>query len=150
MNDIYEEGLQLWARWTEMWNGRTALAREIAGERFVLHLTLPKLIDPATVNDPPSVERWVIAHRARVSPRFHYEAGPFVDTVARVVAGPWWADLVVDGKPGLACGMDTIAFRDGKITEYWTLSQGVETVGVWTTAVAARRRLQRGPGDVRR
>jgi hypothetical protein len=122
-----------------MWNGSPALARELVAERFVLHLSLPKLVDPATVNDPASVERWVIAHRSRVSPTFHYEAGPFVDTVAGVVAGPWWADLVVDGKPCLACGMDTIAFRDGKITEYWTLSKEVETVGVWTKALAARR-----------
>jgi len=67
---------------------------------------------------------------------FHYEAGPYVDTAAGVVAGPWWAESVVEGKPRLSAGMDTIAFRNGKITEYWTLSKEVDSVGDWAKALA--------------
>jgi hypothetical protein len=133
VNEIYDTGIGLWAQWTEMWNGRTALARELVAERFALHLPPPSLVDPATVTDPVSVERWVVQHRARFgSLTFHYEAGPFVDTVACVVAGPWSAESVVDGAPRLVCGMDAIAFRHGKVTEYWTLAREVETVGRWT------------------
>lgn len=135
MNDIYQTGIRLWAQWTEMWNGRTALARELVAARFVLHLPLPNAVDPATVTDPASVERWVTAHRARFERiTFHYDAGPFVDTVAGVVAGPWTAEIVIGGAPRMVCGMDTIAFRDGKITEYWTLSKDVDAVGRWTSA----------------
>jgi hypothetical protein len=34
------------------------------------------------------------------------------------------------------CGMDTIAFRAGKITEYWTLSKPVDAFGRWSRALA--------------
>jgi hypothetical protein len=43
---------------------------------------------------------------------------------------------VTEGKPKLSVGMDTIAFRDGKITEYWTLSKEVDSVGDWAKALA--------------
>ena len=135
-NDHYEMGLMLWAKWTEMWNGRPELARQLVAERFALHLPLPNLVDPETINDPVSVERWVSEHRARYERIvFRYGAGPFVDTVAGVVAGPWSADIIAGGSARLVCGMDTIAFSAGKITEYWTLSKDVEAIGMWTTAL---------------
>ncbi len=46
------------------------------------------------------------------------------------------AESVIEGKPQLSSGMDTIAFRDGKITEYWTLSKEVDSVGDWVKALA--------------
>ena len=139
MNEIYKTGIRLWAQWTEMWNGRPGLARDLVAERFVLHLPPPSPVDPATVTDPASAERWVRQHLARFERlTFLYDAGPFVDPVAGVVAGPWSAEAVVEGKPRLVCGMDTIAFRDGKITEYWTVGKDVETVGLWTKALGDR------------
>lgn len=140
-NNDYEIGLELWAKWTEMWNGRPALARELVAERFTLHLPLPSLLDPDTVTDPATVERWVTEHRARYERiTFHYDTGPFVDTVAGIVAGPWSAEIVIDGRTRLVCGMDTIAFRSGKICEYWTLSKDVENVGKWirSATISAR------------
>ena len=53
-----------------------------------------------------------------------------------VVAGPWGAESLLDGKQRLSAGMDTIAFRDCKITEYWTLSKEVDSVGDWVKALA--------------
>lgn len=136
--DNYETGVKLWADWTKMWNGSPELARELVAERFFLHLPLPNSIDPSTITDPASVERWVTEHRARYDGiEFRYAAGPFVDTVAGIVAGPWSARIVSAGAPRLVCGMDTIAFRHGKIHEYWTLSRDVENVGQWTCALAA-------------
>jgi hypothetical protein len=35
---------------------------------------------------------------------------------------------MIEGKPRLSAGMDTIEFRNGKITEYWTLSKEVDRV----------------------
>ena len=65
---------------------------------------------------------------------FHYSSGPFVDTVAGIVAGPWSAESAIDGTSRLLCGMDTIAFRDERITEYWTVAKEVDTIGAWTNA----------------
>ena len=137
-NENYEMGLTLWAKWTEMWNGRPELAWQLVAARFALHLPLPSLVDPETINDAATVERWVTEHRARYERiTFRYGAGPFVDTVAGVVAGPWTAEIVIGGSERLVCGMDTIAFNAGKITEYWTLSKDVEAVGEWTLALIA-------------
>ncbi len=136
-NDLYQIGLRLWNQWTEMWNQRPELARVLVADRFVLHLTLPDSTPQDTVCDPASVERWVVAHRARFQRLvFHNHCGPFVDVRAGVVAGPWFADTVQDGRPRPVCGMDTIAFRDGKITEYWTLSKPVDDVGRWGKALS--------------
>lgn len=136
-NDLYETGLRLWNQWTEMWNHRPALARELVADRFVLHLTLPSLAAEDTVGDPAAVERWVTAHRAKFQRLvFHNPCGPFVDVRAGVVAGPWFADTIQDGVARPVCGMDTIAFRDGKITEYWTLSKPVDDIGRWGRALS--------------
>jgi len=137
MNNPYQTGIKLWADWTAMWNGRPELALELVAPRFVLHLPLPSPFDIAAVSNPVAVERFIREARARFERiTFHYEAGPYVDTVAGVVAGPWWAESVVEGKPRLSSGMDTIAFCDGKITEYWTLSKEVDSVGDWVKALA--------------
>jgi hypothetical protein len=130
----YQTGLDLWNRWTEMWNERPALALELVADRFVLHLTLPDIVAQHTVTDPAAVERWVTAHRAKFQRlRFHTGCGPFVDVTAGIIAGPWYADTMIDGTPRPVCGMDTIAFRAGKITEYWTISKPVDDVGRWVS-----------------
>jgi hypothetical protein len=137
--DLYAMGLRLWNDWTEMWNGRPELARTLVADAFTLHLPTPSLLALDSVNDPAAVERWVTAHRAKYRRlTFATTCGPFVDVRIGVVAGPWFADTCVDGSPRPVCGMDTIAFRDGKITEYWTLSKEVDDVGRWGTAVHAR------------
>jgi hypothetical protein len=134
-NDRYATGIRLWNGWTEMWNRRPELARTLVADRFVPHLVTPGTVDPETICDPAAVERWVIAHRARFQRLvFHTGCGPFIDVTAGVVAGPWFADSSLDGAPRPVCGMDTIAFRDGKITEYWTLSKDVDAIGGWVTS----------------
>lgn len=139
-NDTYETGRKLWDLWTSMWNATPALARELCAPGFVLHLPTPTEVDVASITDGAAVEKWVTAHRAKyTSITFSTEVGPFVDTVAGVVAGPWIAEIVIDGKTAIACGMDTIAFRDGKITEYWTISKPADAAGQW-----ARSSTQRG------
>lgn len=135
-HDAYAEGLRLWREWTEMWNGRTELALTLAAPKFALHLTLPT-IDPATINTPEAVERWVRGHRAKYQRLvFLNGVGPFVDVTAGVVAGPWHAETTVDGTPRIVCGMDTLRFSGGKITEYWTLSKPVDELGTWSTGLA--------------
>jgi hypothetical protein len=137
MTDPYEVGTRLWTQWMEMWNGRPALARELVAERFVLHLPLPSIVDATTITHPAAVERWVSEHRARFEHlTFHVDAGPFIDTIANVVAGPWWAAVVANGTSRVVCGVDTIAFRDGRIVEYWTLAKDASSVGAWIMRIA--------------
>jgi hypothetical protein len=115
-----------------MWNGEPALAHAIVADRFALHLTPPTGVDPQTVNTPAAVERWVIAHRAKFQRlRFDTHCGPFVNVTACVVAGPWFAETSTDGSSQAVCGMDTIAFRDARIVEYWTIGKPAETIGAW-------------------
>lgn len=140
-NDTYAMGLDVWKRWTEMWNGKPALARELAAPRFVLHLPSAAPTDERTITSPEEVERWVAGHLAKFEKAiYRYDAGPFVDTVAGVVAGPWTAELTAAGTTLRFCGMDTVAFREGKIVEYWTLAKETESLGRWTDAVAERQR----------
>src|SRR6187399_1313439 len=134
-DELYATGLRLWSDWTEMWNERPDIARRIVADRFALHLPTTSPIAGESVDNPAAVERWVITHRARFKRlTFHTDCGPFVDVRACVVAGPWFADTSIDGSPRPVCGMDTIAFLDGKITEYWTLSKEVDAVGRWVSA----------------
>jgi len=133
--DHHATGIRLWNDWTTMWNERPQLARDLVADGFVLHLAAPSAVVPATIDGPLAVERWVTAHRAKFDRlEFRTLCGPFVDVRAGVVAGPWIADAVVAGAPVAICGMDTIGFRDGKITEYWTLSTRVDAVGEWGRA----------------
>jgi len=118
-----------------MWNERPELARVLVADGFVLHLPTPNAVAQETVDGPAAVERWVIAHRAKFQRLvFASTCGPFVDVRAGVVAGPWFAETIVAGEPRPVCGMDTIAFRDGKVTEYWTLSKEVDAFGRWGIA----------------
>lgn len=131
MND-YETAQHLWKKWTEMWNGKPELARDLASPGFALHLPTPGNVDPTKVTTPDEVVAWVAASIARFDQiTFRYEAGPFVDTVAGIVAGPWSAEIVAGGKTSFVCGMDTIGFKDGKLTEYWTLSKESDAVDRW-------------------
>jgi len=132
---LYAMGLRMWNEWTLMWNERPELAREIVAERFVLHLPTPSSLRQETVNDPATVERWVRTHRAKFQRLvFSNDIGPFVDIRAGIVAGPWIADTSVDGSPRPVCGMDAIAFRAGRISEYWSISKEVDVHGAWAAA----------------
>jgi hypothetical protein len=134
MENSYETAIRLWNDWTEMWNGRPELALQLVAPRFSLHLVTPSVQDQLAVASPEAVRQFVTRHRARFEAiRFSFAVGPFVDERAGVVSGPWHAELIRDGKPGWACGIDTVVFRAGKITEYWTVSKEADGVGRWST-----------------
>jgi hypothetical protein len=135
MENTYETGTRLWNDWTEMWNGRPELALELVAPRFRLHLVTPSDYDQLGVDHPEAVRQWVTRHRARYQTlRFIFGVGPFVDERAAVVSGPWHVEIItLDGKQGWACGMDTIRFSHGKITDYWTVSKQADEIGRWST-----------------
>ena len=140
---VYETGLRLWQQWTVMWNERPELALELCAERFSLHLAAPSLVDETQVVTPADVQRLVVGQRSKYQRLvFHVDGcGPFVDTRLGVVSGPWWAETQQEGTARVVRGMDSIAFQDGRVTEYWTLSREADRLGDWVT-----QRWSRGPG----
>jgi hypothetical protein len=72
---------------------------------------------------------------------------PFVErdvyTTGLRIWNDWTTMLIVDGSPLSVCGMDTLAFRDCKVIEYWTLSKEVDHVGRWGHRVKGVARLGR-------
>jgi hypothetical protein len=134
MENSYETGTRLWTEWTEMWNGRPELALKLVAPSFRLHLVTPSDYDQLAVDGPEAVRQWVTRHRAKFQAlRFYFGVGPFVDERAGVVSGPWHAEVTLDGKQGRVCGMDTVLYRDGQITDYWTVAKEADEVGRWST-----------------
>jgi len=134
MDNTYETGTRLWSEWMEMWNGNPELALRLVAPGFRLHLPTPNDQDQRAVDGPEAAHGWVTRHLAKFERlRFSFAVGPFVDERAGVVFGPWHAEVRVNGKWSLVCGMDTVVFRDGKITEYWTVGKEADEVGRWST-----------------
>lgn len=134
MENTYETGIRLWSEWTHMWNGHPELALTLVAPRFRLHLPTPTEVDLLAVDGPTATRDWVARHLAKFERlRYQFGVGPFVDERAGVVCGPWHAEGVLDGKPVIVAGMDTIRFRDGKIVEYWTIAKPADQVGRWST-----------------
>lgn len=131
MENTYETGLRLWNEWTRMWNGETHLALELAAERYTLHLGMNA--DTSQITSPAAMKAFVEGVRKRYDKIVAITGvGPFVDTKAGVVAGPWYAEAEKDGKRSSYRGMDTFRFEHGKIVEYWTISTEVDAVGSWS------------------
>jgi hypothetical protein len=131
--DIRKQGEQLWANWTAMWNGDPALAEKIVAPGFWAHTTLEVAIDPREVRDAAAVAGWVRSFRQGFERLVYTTAeGPFVDVERGVIMCNWFVDGVYAGRtnrPGdvagavfRKAGLDMLAFRDGRVTECWTLS----------------------------
>jgi hypothetical protein len=137
--DIRKTGEKLWSQWTAMWNGKPALAEEIIAPGFWVHLTLDTGMAPEQLRDGMSVAKWVAGFRDRFERLvYSYSASPIVDLEQGVVTCPWVVDGVYAGRtkspldvPGKAfrkAGVDILRFRDGRISECWTLSNDVTSL----------------------
>lgn len=131
-----ETALRLFTEWFRMWNDDPAIARQVVAPRFRLHLSLP-LVDPSIITDPESVCRWVTGFRQRFTKLvFTSSRCQFFDEQQNVISGPWIADTVMGGVAKQSCGIDILRIADGKVCEYWTLSNQVESVGEWTRSTS--------------
>ena len=136
-NETVQTGRYLWDSWTTMWNGELPLARHIIADGFYAHLSNTSTADPATLRNAAEVEKWVTRVRSKYAELVYAtDAGPFVDTTAQTVTCYWKAKGIYAGFTGKAgdivgkeftvVGTDILKFRDGKITECWTMSVPLE------------------------
>jgi hypothetical protein len=136
-NEIATMGHHLWDSWTAMWNGELSNARHIIADGFYAHLSNTQTADPATMRNAVEVEKWVTRVRNKyASIVYSTQAGPFIDVTAQTVSCYWKANGVYAGLTGKAgdivgkeftvVGTDILRFRDGQITECWTMSVPLE------------------------
>ncbi|MEV5242168.1 nuclear transport factor 2 family protein [Streptomyces cinnamoneus] len=127
-------GVELYDRWTAMWNGDTALAGAIMAPEFRLRYAqagtdvFDDVRRPAELADV--IAGW---HRQRPGLRFVAEGPAVVDTdgydgtaaPGGIVARPYLASFTGDdGQIVSRSGTDILQFRGGRITEVWSVSSG--------------------------
>ncbi|MFE1413354.1 hypothetical protein ACFW6F_21480 [Streptomyces sp. NPDC058746] len=132
--DLRQFGVDVYDRWTAMWNGDTALAERIMAPRFTLRYTQAgtEAFDDVTTPDrlAATIAAW---HGTRAELRFTAEGLAVVDLEpgaaaappSGAVARPYLASFTAeDGSTVARSGTDTLRIADGLITEVWSVSSG--------------------------
>ena len=124
-------GLDLWQRWTALWNGDLAVAGQLLSPGFRIHFGNAVVsVDTDTLHGPGDLVAFVAEHRAQL-PGVRYEPdGPPVvafDIVAGVPTGRLAARWTVrrtdgTGRPVHKSGIDVLAVTDGRITGVWSVT----------------------------
>lgn len=125
-------GIALFDRWTEMWNGNTALASEIMAPTFALHYAQANTERVDHVRTATELSELIrFWHDYRPGIRFTAEAEAAVDLelladgVAGRVARPYLAVFSdPQGQVVARSGIDLLAVRGARIVEVWSVSSG--------------------------
>ncbi|MBF6176340.1 nuclear transport factor 2 family protein [Nocardia blacklockiae] len=123
-----EFGIELFDRWTELWNGDLDVAERILAPEFTLRYAQPGAEVFDSIRDPQALAQRIAAFRAE-RPGLKYETqgepiiemhGPRTGSVAR----PYGARRPTpDGEMDVS-GTDILRFVDGRIVEVWSVSGG--------------------------
>ena len=130
--DLRAAGIALFDRWTELWNGNTALASVIMASHFTLHYAQANTEKFDDAHTPEAlaalIQSW---HEYRPGIRFSAEANCVVDleqTPAGLrgnVARPYLAAFVdPQGQMVARSGIDLLRVDGGRIVEVWSVSSG--------------------------
>ncbi|MFE2323512.1 hypothetical protein ACFXD5_06260 [Streptomyces sp. NPDC059385] len=132
--DLRQFGVEVYDRWTAMWNGDTALAERIMAPRFTLRYTQAGTEAFDDVTTPEQLAATIAAwHGTRTGLRFAAEGLAVVDlepgaaaaSPSGAVARPYLASFTApDGGVVSRSGTDTLRVVDGLITEVWSVSSG--------------------------
>jgi hypothetical protein len=125
-------GIDLFDRWTAMWNGDLAVAQQLMATDFTLRYAQAntEIIDSVRTPDAMAalVARW---HGLRPGIRFSAEGEAAVDldwvdgAPSGRVARPYLAVFVDGAGQTIArSGIDMLAVRGGRIVEVWSVSSG--------------------------
>jgi hypothetical protein len=123
-------GLDLWQRWTALWNGDLALAERLLSPGFRIHFGNVVSVDTDALRGPGDLVAFIAEHRAQL-PGIRYEPdGPPIvafDVVAGVPTGRFAARWIVrrtddTGRPVQKSGIDVLAVTDGRITGVWSVT----------------------------
>jgi hypothetical protein len=132
MSNLRAFGVDLFDRWTAMWNGDLAIAPRIMAPEFTLRYAQAgtEMIDGVHTAAALAelVKRW---HALRPGIEFTAEGEAAVDLAyvdgqpAGRVARPYLAVFVdAAGQTIARSGIDMFAVRDGRIVEVWSVSSG--------------------------
>ncbi|MFK0259429.1 hypothetical protein [Streptomyces sp. NPDC090445] len=133
-DDLRQFGVDVYDRWTAMWNGEAGLAERIMAPRFTLRYAQAGTEAFDSVTTPQQLTETIAAwHRARPGLRFTAEGPAVVDLrpggaaapPSGLVARPYRAGFTAeDGAVAARSGTDTLRVVDGLITEVWSVSSG--------------------------
>jgi hypothetical protein len=124
-------GLDLWDRWTALWNGDLSLAGQLLSPGFQIHFgnTIGST-DTDSFRGPGDLAGFIAAHRAHL-PGVRYEPdGPpivaldIVDGVPTGRLAARWSVQRTDGTGRLIrkSGIDVLAVAGGRITGVWSVT----------------------------
>ncbi|WP_227982530.1 nuclear transport factor 2 family protein [Nocardia spumae] len=122
-------GIELFDRWTAMWNGELELAERIMAPRFTLRYAQPGAEVYDTVRDPAAFARQIATFRAALpGQRFEVQGVAVVDIDhgrTGFVARPYGSRRPgADGEIAIS-GTDILRVVDGLIVEVWSVSGGI-------------------------
>jgi len=131
-SEIRAAGVDLFARWTELWNGNTELAGVIMASRFTLHYAQANTERFDHAHTPEElvalIQGW---HGYRPGIRFSAEATCVVDLerdadgLVGSVARPYLASFIdPQGQVVARSGIDLLRVHGGRIVEVWSVSSG--------------------------
>ncbi|MFG2824466.1 nuclear transport factor 2 family protein [Kitasatospora sp. NPDC048365] len=131
-NDLRAYGVELFDRWTALWNGDLAMAEAVMAPEFVLRYAQAGTEAFDEVRTPKQlaavVEAW---HGTRTGLVFAAEGTAVVDlspvggAPAGSVARPYLATFATeDGGKVARSGIDMFRVEGGRIVEVWSVSSG--------------------------
>ena len=132
MMDERERAVELFDRWTALWNGELGLAAEIMADQFILRYGQPGTEMMDDVSTPDEIARLISHWRtARAGPLFAAIGEPVVQLLPEagamngVVVRPYNSSFKVAGAPvKTVSGIDMLYFREGRIFEVLSVSGG--------------------------
>ncbi|TLG00230.1 ester cyclase [Nocardia cyriacigeorgica] len=122
-------GIELFARWTDMWNGELDLVEQIMAPEFVLRYAQPGASDYDYIRDRTAFRIQIARFRDQRPDLRFTPQGSFVvemdETGTGLVASPYGARFTDSGGSVIdVSGTDILRTTGGFITEVWSVSGG--------------------------
>ncbi|WP_228785626.1 nuclear transport factor 2 family protein [Nocardia cyriacigeorgica] len=137
-------GIQLFDKWTDMWNGELHLAEQIMAPEFLLRYAQPGASDYDRIRDRAAFIAQIARLRdQRPDLRFTPQGSCVVDmdeTGTGLVASPYGARFTGPGGSVVdVSGTDILRATGGLITEVWSVSGGPDGRSFYSHHEPARR-----------
>ncbi|WP_330181179.1 ester cyclase [Nocardia sp. NBC_01503] len=123
--------IELFNRWTAMWNGDLELAEEIMAPEFTLRYAQPGAVEYDHIHDPKTFAAQIEVFRAAAPGLLSFEVQglPIVEMDASrtgLIARPYGARIdLPDGTSVAVSGNDILRAENGLIVEVWSASGGL-------------------------
>ncbi|WP_441952289.1 nuclear transport factor 2 family protein [Nocardia sp. 2TAF39] len=123
-------GIDLFDRWTAMWNGDLALADQIMAPEFTLRYAQPGATAYDNIHHPQALATQIATWRESIPGlRFTPQGDAVIEmdhTRTGFVARPYGARFTgTGGAPVAVSGTDILRTTNGVITEVWSVSGGL-------------------------